>query len=407
MRLDGNQAVLWVLLGASACWIGTAVANGDMEEEATIEYVLTGMQSNAEKINTGRGSLSWVQEGEHFAPRAEAPSTFNATFSFDGPKLRYDREFGDDRTPRKCAINGQFWYEYRVYGHDSYPHVRPDAYVRSASLLEGSEFYGNVIDLRRMTQPKIATGEEILDAIAAGDVTCSIADKGDDCYTLTLRPPGDSDKEWRLTLDGGQGYNVTREQKVYKGQLVDDVHREFQPVDGIWVLKSLDWVRYAEGSKADSVGQAPVDGRQRVTVNDVTLNTNVSDATFTLRGFGLPPRTRVWDEVSGIQYTLDPVAAVDEQIDRIMDALENRDVAPQVGGSTPASPMTGSRPNEVGEGAVNAGSAEEESPPTRTDQKPDVAVILWWLIPAFVCVASLLLWRRRRINRGPGKVEAE
>jgi hypothetical protein len=144
--------------------------------------------------------------------------------------------------------------------------------------------------------------------------------------------------EWIGWFDPKQGYALVRETRTTNGIPLDDIEREYQQINNLWVLKSLVRQRLKEG------------GFCRITVQEVEINIPIDEQTFDLRGFGLVPRTRVVDKTKKMEYTLHPSAAVEEQVRNIMATLDGTD-STKITGSAPASSADPATPRPSARGA--------------------------------------------------------
>ena len=180
---------------------------------------------------------------------------------------------------------------------------------------------------------------------------------------VRLLKGGKEDDELYLWFDGKEGFNIVHEKRIQNKMILNDIQRTFQNIDGIWMLKSFSWTRYAAESGVD--GKQHIDGKQYCEVVELNLNKQIPDETFDLRGFGLKPRTHVWDKISGVDYTLDPLAAVQDQVKEIMQSVETSIYSE--GSTQPKAARTVAHVSEDGSNSLS--SKENDHSPHRQGKK--------------------------------------
>jgi len=324
-RKDNTMRATLMLI-VSEFLLGTAVVHAETadvsEPKVALEYLISGMQSNLAKFSSGRGAMTWKGEGAYFAHDSKEPRRFNATFAFDGAKLRFDRTFVHDRIPVKMAINDWRLFEYLQYGEDKGSFSGSDAYIRPKDAFKGGEFFGEIVNIKRIMEPRATTLEQLLNAIQTDDIEVIISGSSDGISMVRVLKQDASGKELHLWFDTNKGFNIVREKYIRKGIVHDDIEREVQDIDGIWVLKSFSWTRYSTDRQPDTGQPQVIIGKQRIDVLNLEVNIPIPEKEFDLRGFGLSPNTRVWDTIANVDYTLDPILAIERQVDKIMESLK-------------------------------------------------------------------------------------
>lgn len=290
-------------------------------EQDNLLFLITGLQANLEQATSGSGSMTLTSQGSYFAPDSKAPHQASVAFSFKGDKIRYDRTFSYDRNTRKEATDSRYTFQYIQYPDDDKDYAVPNAYIREKDFLAGSEFHGEVINLKRIMQPHALSLKQLIKVVEDGLAEVIIEEQPDGIFIARLLKKGEPDNEIQLWFDPEKGYNIIREKRLHQGLLLNDIERDFQNIDGIWMLRTLSWTRYAAEQNPD--GQQAIDGKQYFEVKELNLNQQIPEETFNLRGFGLKPKTHIWDMIAGVDYTLEPMAAIEQQVSEILESLES------------------------------------------------------------------------------------
>ncbi len=243
---------------------------------------------------------------------------YEGTFAFSDGQLRFDRTFDYDRPPTREVISGEYYYEHLAYESDSGPNGVPNVYVRGSK--GKGPFYGEVIDIKRLMEPEGPRLDDLCRAVEAGTANAETEEQPGGTVKATLSSAKRVGEDIILWFDPSKGFALVREQFRKKGNVSRQIERTFAQIDGVWVMKSLKSTKYAEA--IDASVQPLVKGTLELTFKNVRLNEKIADETFTLQGMGLRPKTRVWDTLSGVNYTLDPLQGILQQVERIMNELK-------------------------------------------------------------------------------------
>ena len=249
------------------------------EDETMFSFLVAGFQSNIGKASSGEGSLISKGQGDYFARGAEKPRQFNAKFFFDGEKIRYDRTFDYGRNPSKDAKDGRFHFEFLEYPVDNKSYSTPNAYIRNKEFLSGGAFIGEIVDVKRIMEPQLIPLEDGLKVVEKGQIKVTMEEQSDGTSMARLLSEAIS-LEVHLWFDPEKGFNIVREKTIQDGVITDNIERTFQDVDGVWMLKSLLWTRYA--TEEDPNGKQPTDSTQYFEVGELKLNNQIPEDTFNL-----------------------------------------------------------------------------------------------------------------------------
>jgi len=344
----------------------------------SLETLLIAMEANLDSIQSGRGKMLWKAHGDYFGAKGEEARTIEATFVFDGDHLRYDRRFNYGRAPRKDATNGKYWFE-ALYDADP-----PAVSLKLAGKDQGGRFEGEVIDIKRLMQPWEVDLKRFRQVAESGflDGKASVTRGADGVFVVRIVLE-ERNRGLKLWVDPKKGFNITREQLDYKGHLLNDMRRTFQEIDGKWALKTFSWTRYYPESDR-------ISGTEEVVVETLEVDCPIPAETFDLRGFDLPPKTRVTDEDKRITFRFNPAVAIEETIEEtILDALTPKEATEPSPG--PESPVTESM-------SPTTPHVADETGPKRDEGISDWGGIPFLLLAAAVivlAVAVLIFWVKR------------
>jgi len=398
MRNWRSDRSCWLPGVLAGCVAVVASASGAADDQVTFEYVASGMLDNLSKLRSGRGTVHWRGVGERFAPGDKEPRTFQATFAFDGDRIRYDQVFGYDRLAKKTANNGKLCFEYLEQTQTGKPLANPDAYIRPPDAFRGGERSGEAVNIVKVMEPFAGGLTECLEALKGGQVTVRMSRTAEGLYLAELAREGKEGSEWQLLFDPEKGYNIVSEKRTHQGSVLEDISRTFTKSGDVWVLKILVHTRYAPGTAGEK------DGVQELHVDEIELNVKMSESTFDLRGFGLPPTTHVWDTVTGIDYTLDPFVAVADQIDKILASVDAKSEGKTAGSPPTSLAVAGSAssgdPGAFGGPQGTAGHHSGLGEGWVSGEQPKVISYAAVLLGGLIVAGGLLWWRRFRRNPG-------
>lgn len=380
----------------------------DKKDVDYFSFLAAGLENNLSKADTGRGTIVIKSQGDFFAPGSEHPRTTTALFMFAGDSLRYDRTFDYERPPRKEAISGRYFYQYLEYPEDSQPSSTPNAYVRSREYWEkSSPFYGEDVDVKRMMQPHGPLLEQLVSAVEEGLATVEAKEEDDGTVMVMISKAGQEGDGFRLWFDPRRGFSIVREERIIKGAVFHKIGRIVEEVDDVWMLKALTWTK--PGKKNGSDIAVPSTSKIEFLITELKLHEHIPEETFNLRGFDLPPRTRVWDMIMDVDYTLDPIVAIEKQVDEIMESLGSLRETPSLEGVSAdlkkdSGHIAAMSEEEKQENDLTVtkevntedqvGEQSSKAPPGFLETRPRVLYLLIALVIALFATGWWLRWRK-------------
>lgn len=311
------------------------------DPQSSLLYLLSGLESNLSKFQSGSGQASWTISSLNGGTYLDFPvgttRTTAVEFAFDGPKLRWDRVVSIANSkgslPNKFyyrqALNGTVEYETGViinssqYGDTAIHDIRPmQAYVRSGGSSASGSLVGARVDVKYLMEPVGMPIKVVRDLLQGkpGEETIKldvleVTRASDGLVSATIRASkGSSKTTVRLTFDTRRGYNIVHEEGFQDGKKFMSVDRTFTKAGDGWFMSSFEHTFF---HTAD--GTVPT-GKSSVTISDFQPNAPVAPDRFEITGLNLAVNAMVYDLVAGVKFK----PRIDEILEQRVAELSTR-----------------------------------------------------------------------------------
>ncbi len=387
-----------VILGCS-CWIWPALADGsaDIGDQEQIHALLKAVQQSVRPANNMRITASYKTVEPSAIVAAEQPPSWTPphteaswTVTLNGIRSRID-EYIEDYETCKSTEPIKITRSTAVFDGTMQRKLRVPVTAGRATP-RGSQYMS---DLNSQSILRRLSG---LEQFPLGDL--EVLKK----WQLSLEPSDDPAKhviravapyglQFRLTIDGGRGFGITKiECLLLNGRKIQEIRAKLQKIgDGMWYQVEREKIRYDWRT-----GEPVPVTEQIVKITKVELDIDVPEETFVL---DFPAGAKVWD---GIARTWFVVGGVPEDAGaRLNETLQaDQQLAVTADGNDTRTAVSKMNTRDETDGSAREEKASRSTPA----ESVGIGRGRWaWILAIVVIAMAMLLtvriglyWRRRK-----------